>query len=257
MGQRLRPMIPRLRFAPSPTGYLHVGGARTALFNWLSPAATAARSCCASRTPTSSARPTEMVTGILDGLRWLGLTGTKGPRSAVRTRRISSRSGSIATAPRPTRLVAAGTRYYCYCRPDELQASATRPRRRAAAGSTTARACGACARRDRASRSRRRAARGPLPRAGRADLVRRSACTADRRSTTPTSRTSSSSAPTATRPTTSRSSSTTSTWGSRTCPRRRSHLEHAEAGAAVPGARRAGAAVRARAADPRARTRSA
>ena len=45
------------RFAPSPTGYLHIGGARTALFNWLYARHTGGRCCCASRTPTASARP--------------------------------------------------------------------------------------------------------------------------------------------------------------------------------------------------------
>jgi hypothetical protein len=48
----------RVRFAPSPTSYLHVGGARTALHNWLSRESTAERSCSASRTPTRRAAPT-------------------------------------------------------------------------------------------------------------------------------------------------------------------------------------------------------
>jgi len=71
--------VPRLRFAPSPTGYLHVGGARTALFNWL----------CARRhggvfilriEDTDVERSqAEMVTGILDGLRWLGIDWDEGP----------------------------------------------------------------------------------------------------------------------------------------------------------------------------------
>ncbi len=50
------------RFAPSPTGFLHIGGARTALFNWLyARGASAARCCCASRTPTASARPSAAI----------------------------------------------------------------------------------------------------------------------------------------------------------------------------------------------------
>ncbi len=48
-------MTVRTRFAPSPTGLLHIGGARTALFNYLFAATTAASSCCASRTPTANA----------------------------------------------------------------------------------------------------------------------------------------------------------------------------------------------------------
>ena len=50
-------MVPRVRFAPSPTGYLHVGGARTALFNWLFARRHGGTFCCASRTPTPSDRP--------------------------------------------------------------------------------------------------------------------------------------------------------------------------------------------------------
>jgi glutamyl-tRNA synthetase len=69
----------RVRFAPSPTGYLHVGGARTALFNWLY-----ARHCGGSFVlrieDTDKARNTqEAVQVILDGLRWLGLDWDEGP----------------------------------------------------------------------------------------------------------------------------------------------------------------------------------
>src|SRR5262245_287175 len=72
-------MTPRVRFAPSPTGYLHVGGARTALFNWLF-----ARRCggvCVLRIEDTDAERSslEMVEGILDGLRWLGLDWDEGP----------------------------------------------------------------------------------------------------------------------------------------------------------------------------------
>jgi glutamyl-tRNA synthetase len=72
-------MTPRLRFAPSPTGYLHVGGARTALFNWLY--ARRHRGAFVLRiedTDVERSSPA-MVTGILDGLRWLGLDWDEGP----------------------------------------------------------------------------------------------------------------------------------------------------------------------------------
>ena len=90
---------PRVRFAPSPTGYLHVGGARTALFNWLlRPARPAACSCCASRTPTWSARrPTWSPASSTACAGWAS-TGTRARASAGRTRPTSSRSGSSATA---------------------------------------------------------------------------------------------------------------------------------------------------------------
>ena len=73
-------MPPRLRFAPSPTGYLHVGGARTALFNWLYvPPPRRRRSCCASRTRTSSARRPTWSRASSSSLRWLGLDWDEGP----------------------------------------------------------------------------------------------------------------------------------------------------------------------------------
>jgi glutamyl-tRNA synthetase len=63
---------PRLRFAPSPTGYLHVGGVRTALFNWLY-ARHYGGTLILRIEDTDLERSTpEMVDGILDGLRWLG-----------------------------------------------------------------------------------------------------------------------------------------------------------------------------------------
>ena len=69
----------RVRFAPSPTGHLHVGNARTALFNWLLARGPAARSCCASRTPTSSARRASRRPRSSRDLRWLGLDWDEGP----------------------------------------------------------------------------------------------------------------------------------------------------------------------------------
>src|SRR6202051_4786091 len=63
----------RVRFAPSPTGYLHVGGARTALFNWLF--ARSQRGTMILRVEDTDAERNkpELVQGILDGLRWLGV----------------------------------------------------------------------------------------------------------------------------------------------------------------------------------------
>src|SRR5574339_1140845 len=69
----------RVRFAPSPTGYLHVGGARTALFNWLY-VRRAGGTFVLRIEDTDAARSSDdMVTGILDGLRWLGLDWDEGP----------------------------------------------------------------------------------------------------------------------------------------------------------------------------------
>ena len=70
---------PRLRFAPSPTGYLHVGGARTALFNWLYARRHGGAFILRVEDTDAERSSDEMVSGILDGLRWLGLSWDEGP----------------------------------------------------------------------------------------------------------------------------------------------------------------------------------
>ena len=72
-------MNPRLRFAPSPTGYLHVGGARTALFNWLYARRHGGTFILRIEDTDVERNQPEMVTGILDGLRWLGIDWDEGP----------------------------------------------------------------------------------------------------------------------------------------------------------------------------------
>src|ERR1700716_4725093 len=69
----------RVRFAPSPTGYLHVGGARTALFNWLF--ARQQRGTMVLRIEDTDAERNkpELVQGIIDGLTWLGVDWNEGP----------------------------------------------------------------------------------------------------------------------------------------------------------------------------------
>ena len=71
--------VPRLRFAPSPTGYLHVGGARTALFNWLYARRHGGVFVLRIEDTDVERSQAEMVTGILDGLRWLGIDWDEGP----------------------------------------------------------------------------------------------------------------------------------------------------------------------------------
>jgi glutamyl-tRNA synthetase len=100
----------RVRFAPSPTGYLHVGGARTALFNWLF-----ARNLGGTfilrieDTDVERNRP-ELVEGILDGLTWLGLDWDEGPFH--QSERLP---GYRAAADQ---LLASGAAYLCYCPPE-------------------------------------------------------------------------------------------------------------------------------------------
>lgn len=103
----------RVRFAPSPTGYLHVGGARTALFNWLY-ARHVGGTLVLRIEDTDLERSTpEMVEGILVGMRWLGLNWDEGP--FFQTDRMDLYK---ATAEK---LVASGHGYYCFCTKEELE----------------------------------------------------------------------------------------------------------------------------------------
>jgi glutamyl-tRNA synthetase len=73
--------MPRVRFAPSPTGFLHVGGARTALFNWLFARRHGGAFILRIEDTDIERSSADMVTGILDGLRWLGLDWDEGPET--------------------------------------------------------------------------------------------------------------------------------------------------------------------------------
>ena len=105
--------LTRVRFAPSPTGFLHVGGARTALFNWLY--ARHHRSVFILRiedTDTERSTP-EMVEGILQGMRWLGLDWDEGP--FFQTDRVEIYRKVAA------KLLASEHAYYCFCSKEDLE----------------------------------------------------------------------------------------------------------------------------------------
>jgi glutamyl-tRNA synthetase len=78
-------MKPRVRFAPSPTGYLHIGGARTALFNWLYARHTGGTFILRIEDTDAARNTRDAVQVILDGLRWLGLYWDEGPLTAEAT----------------------------------------------------------------------------------------------------------------------------------------------------------------------------
>src|SRR5271168_3322057 len=78
-------MKPRVRFAPSPTGYLHIGGARTALFNWLYARHTGGTFVLRIEDTDAARNSQEAVEVILSGLRWLGLDWDEGPLTADAT----------------------------------------------------------------------------------------------------------------------------------------------------------------------------
>ncbi len=112
----------RVRFAPSPSGYLHVGGARTALYNWLF--ARHENGIFILRIEdTDAERSTEESAGaILEAMRWLGLNWDEGPE-------VGGPVGSYRQAERldiyrdyAKRVLDGGLGYYCICTPEELEA---------------------------------------------------------------------------------------------------------------------------------------
>ena len=103
-----------VRFAPSPTGFLHIGSARTALFNWLF-ARHHGGIFRLRIEDTDRARSTpEAVSAIIEGLDWLGLNWDD---EVVYQSARAARHAAIAR-----QLIAAGRAYYCYCTSDELAA---------------------------------------------------------------------------------------------------------------------------------------
>ncbi len=104
----------RTRFAPSPTGFLHLGGARTALFNWLYARHQGGVFVLRIEDTDRERSEDRYVDAILDGLAWLGLDYDEGPH--FQSRRFD------VYAERTRRLLDAGHAYYCYCSAESLAA---------------------------------------------------------------------------------------------------------------------------------------
>jgi glutamyl-tRNA synthetase len=100
----------RVRFAPSPTGYLHVGGARTALFNWLFARKNRGTFVLRIEDTDAERNKPELVSGIIDGLQWLGVDWDEGPFHQ------SQRTGLYQEAGK--KLLANGAAFLCYCPPE-------------------------------------------------------------------------------------------------------------------------------------------
>ncbi|HEX5425580.1 MAG TPA: glutamate--tRNA ligase [Candidatus Acidoferrales bacterium] len=98
----------RVRFAPSPTGYLHVGGARTALFNWLFARREGGTMLLRIEDTDIERNRPELVEGILDGLKWLGVQWDEGPY-------FQSQRLEMYTAA-AKRMLAGGAAFTCYCK---------------------------------------------------------------------------------------------------------------------------------------------
>ena len=104
----------RVRFSPAPTGYLHVGGARTALFNWLYARHEGGTFVLRIEDTDLALSRDELIEGIQRTLRWLGIDWDEGPH------RQSQRDDAYRAAA--TRLREAGNAYYCDCSRDDVQA---------------------------------------------------------------------------------------------------------------------------------------
>ncbi len=104
----------RLRFPPSPTGYLHIGGARTALLNWLYARKHGGKLILRIEDTDTERSTEESIQGIIDGLNWLGINWDEGPYFQT-----DFNDDHVAAAQR---LLAEGHAYKCFCTKEELEA---------------------------------------------------------------------------------------------------------------------------------------
>jgi nondiscriminating glutamyl-tRNA synthetase len=132
----------RVRFAPSPTGRLHVGNARTALFNWLYARGRGGTFVLRIEDTDRERSTAESEAGILEDLRWLGLGWDEGPDvgGPLGPYRQSERLGSYRA--HADRLLESGQAYFCFCSPDRLESD----RRKALAAGRAPRYAGTCRR---------------------------------------------------------------------------------------------------------------
>jgi nondiscriminating glutamyl-tRNA synthetase len=112
----------RVRFAPSPSGHLHVGNVRTALFNWLMARGHGGTFILRIEDTDTDRSSSESDATILEDLRWLGLDWDEGPDvgGPVGPYRSSERLGKYQSRARV--LIAQGKAYYCFCTPAQLDA---------------------------------------------------------------------------------------------------------------------------------------
>jgi glutamyl-tRNA synthetase len=113
-------MTVRTRFAPSPTGFLHLGGARTALYSWAYARHFGGTFILRIEDTDLERSTPEAVQAILDGMKWLGLDHDEGP--FYQMKRMDRYREVILT------MLEAGTAYLCYCSPDEVEAMRERMR---------------------------------------------------------------------------------------------------------------------------------
>jgi glutamyl-tRNA synthetase len=117
----LAPRPARVRFAPSPTGYLHIGGVRTALFNWLWARKTGGAFVLRIEDTDQERSTAESVRVIVDSLAWLGLTWDEGPGVGGPYSPYTQMERLAIYREQSERLIREGRAYRCYCTREELE----------------------------------------------------------------------------------------------------------------------------------------
>jgi len=106
-------MSVRVRFAPSPTGYLHLGSVRTALYNWLFARQNRGKFILRIEDTDRTRSTEEAIKVIIEGLEWLGLNWDEGPYFQMERLEIYKKYANL--------LLQEEKAYYCYCTPEELE----------------------------------------------------------------------------------------------------------------------------------------
>ena len=113
----------RVRFAPSPTGYLHIGGVRTALFNWLWARKTKGTFILRIEDTDTARNEDQWIDSIIGSLRWLGLEWDEGPEVGGAHGPYTQMERLAVYREFAEKLIARGQAYRCYCTKEELDAA--------------------------------------------------------------------------------------------------------------------------------------
>ncbi|WP_278279282.1 glutamate--tRNA ligase [Syntrophomonas palmitatica] len=111
----------RVRFAPSPTGTLHIGGARTALFNWLFARSQGGKFILRLEDTDVTRSTDESASGIIEGLSWLGLDWDEGPERGGLYGPYRQSERLHIYKDYAQKLLEEDKAYYCFCSPEELK----------------------------------------------------------------------------------------------------------------------------------------
>ncbi len=111
----------RARFAPSPTGYLHIGGVRTALFNWLFARHHKGTFVLRIEDTDQSRSTDESIEAILQGMKWCGMDWDEGPGKPGQHGPYRQTERMDIYRAHVEKLLASGRAYRCYCTPEELE----------------------------------------------------------------------------------------------------------------------------------------